>query len=80
MIVLVVGVSDVIGNVYIVDTFDEALVGCSLVVGISVRFRTLLWSMFDSRECGLKSVVEAVNISVALVFGRERVGLINEEL
>ncbi len=32
------------------------------------------------RECGLKSVAEAANTPVALVFGRERVGLTNEEL
>ena len=36
--------------------------------------------MLDPRECGLKSVAEAANTPVALVFGRERVGLINEEL
>lgn len=80
VIVLVVGVSDVIGNVYIVDMFDEVLVGCSLVVGISVCFCMLLWLMFDLCECGLKSVVEVVNILVVLVFGCECVGLINEEL
>ncbi len=36
--------------------------------------------MLDPRECGLKSVAEAANTPVALVFGRERVGLTNEEL
>ena len=64
----------------IVDTLDEALAGCSLVVGTSARSRTLPWPMLDPRECGLKSVAEAANTPVALVFGRERVGLTNEEL
>jgi tRNA (cytidine32/uridine32-2'-O)-methyltransferase len=36
--------------------------------------------MLDPRECGLKSVAEAQHAPVALVFGRERVGLTNEEL
>ncbi|WP_434781781.1 hypothetical protein [Escherichia coli] len=39
------GASDVIGNAHIVDTLDEALAGCSLVVGTSARSRTLPWPM-----------------------------------
>ena len=34
-IALAAGASDVIGNAHIVDTLDEALAGCSLVVGSS---------------------------------------------
>nr|VUD28674.1 tRNA:Cm32/Um32 methyltransferase [Raoultella sp. NCTC 9187] len=36
--------------------------------------------MLDPRECGLKSVSEGQHAPVALVFGRERVGLTNDEL
>jgi tRNA (cytidine32/uridine32-2'-O)-methyltransferase len=79
-IALAAGASDVIGNAQIVDTLDEALAGCSLVVGTSARSRTLPWPMLDPRECGLKSVAEAEQAPVALVFGRERVGLTNDEL
>ena len=79
-IALAAGASDVIGNAQIVDTLDEALAGCSLVVGTSARSRTLPWPMLDPRECGLKSVAEAAHAPVALVFGRERVGLTNDEL
>ncbi|KLQ19492.1 tRNA (cytosine(32)/uridine(32)-2'-O)-methyltransferase TrmJ [Enterobacter hormaechei] len=79
-IALAAGASDVIGNAQIVDTLDEALAGCSLVVGTSARSRTLPWPMLDPRECGLKSILEAEQAPVALVFGRERVGLTNEEL
>ena len=79
-IALAAGASDVIGNAQIVDTLDEALAGCSLVVGTSARSRTLPWPMLDPRECGLKSVSEAEQAPVALVFGRERVGLTNDEL
>ena len=71
-IALAAGASDVIGNAHIVDTLDEALAGCSLVVGTSARSRTLPWPMLDPRECGLKSVAEAANTPVALVFGRSR--------
>ncbi|SNY71154.1 tRNA (cytosine(32)/uridine(32)-2'-O)-methyltransferase TrmJ [Enterobacter sp. CC120223-11] len=79
-IALAAGASDVIGNAQIVDTLDEALAGCSLVVGTSARSRTLPWPMLDPRECGLKSIAEGQQAPVALVFGRERVGLTNEEL
>ncbi len=79
-IALAAGASDVIGNAQIVDTLDEALAGCSLVVGTSARSRTLPWPMLDPRECGLKSVLEGAQAPVALVFGRERVGLTNDEL
>ncbi|HFO2053057.1 TPA: tRNA (cytosine(32)/uridine(32)-2'-O)-methyltransferase TrmJ [Klebsiella pneumoniae] len=79
-IALAAGASDVFGNAQIVDTLDEALAGCSLVVGTSARSRTLPWPMLDPRECGLKSVAEGQHAPVALVFGRERVGLTNDEL
>lgn len=38
-IALAAGASDVIGNAHIVDTLDEALAGCSLVVGTSACFK-----------------------------------------
>ncbi|WP_308458109.1 TrmH family RNA methyltransferase, partial [Escherichia coli] len=52
-IALAAGASDVIGNAHIVDTLDEALAGCSLVVGTSARSRTLPWPMLDPRECAI---------------------------
>lgn len=79
-IALAAGASDVIGEAHIVDTLDDALKGCSLVVGTSARSRSLPWPMLDPRECGVKSVQEGQKSPVALVFGRERVGLTNEEL
>lgn len=77
---LAAGASDLIGNATIVDTLDEAISGCSLVVGTSARSRSLPWPMLDARECGMKSVEEGQQAPVALVFGRERVGLTNDEL
>ncbi|MGK9432934.1 tRNA (cytosine(32)/uridine(32)-2'-O)-methyltransferase TrmJ [Pantoea agglomerans] len=77
---LAAGASDVIGDAKIVDSLDEAIAGCSLVVGTSARSRSLPWPMLDARECGVKSVEEGQQVPVALVFGRERVGLTNDEL
>ncbi|MCA6219104.1 MULTISPECIES: tRNA (cytosine(32)/uridine(32)-2'-O)-methyltransferase TrmJ [Photorhabdus] len=79
-IALSAGASDVIGNATIVDSLDKALAGCGLVIGTSARSRTLSWPVVEPRECGERSVQEAAHAPVAIVFGRERVGLINEEL
>lgn len=79
-IALSAGASDIIGNATLVDNLDQALAGCSLVVGTSVRERALPWPMLEPRECGVKSVQEAAQAPVALLFGRERVGLTNDEL
>ncbi|MCT8343557.1 MULTISPECIES: tRNA (cytosine(32)/uridine(32)-2'-O)-methyltransferase TrmJ [Photorhabdus] len=79
-IALSAGASDVIGHATIVDSLDKALAGCGLVIGTSARSRTLSWPVVEPRECGERSVQEAVHASVAIVFGRERVGLTNEEL
>ncbi len=77
---LAAGASNVIGEAKIVDTLDEAIAGCSLVVGTSARSRSLPWPMLDARECGVKSVEEGQQAPVALVFSRERVGLTKDEL
>jgi tRNA (cytidine32/uridine32-2'-O)-methyltransferase len=77
---LAAGASDVLANARIVPTLDEAIADCGLVIGTSARSRTLSWPMLDPREAGEKAVVEGVKYPVALVFGRERTGLTNDEL
>lgn len=77
---LAAGASDLIAQAMIIDNLDEAIADCSLVIGTSARSRSLPWPMLDARECGLKSIQEAQHAPVALVFGRERVGLTNCEL
>ncbi len=79
-IALSAGASDVIGNAMIVNTLDEALAGCELVIGTSARSRTLSWPIVEPRECGERCVKASSRSPVAIVFGRERVGLTNEEL
>ena len=77
---LAAGATDVLGNAVIVDTLEEAIADCSLVIGTSARSRTLSWPMVEPRECGYKMVEGAKSGPVALVFGRENSGLTNEEL
>lgn len=77
---LAAGASDLVENAVIVDTLSQAVEDCGLVVGSSARSRTLEWPMLEPRECGEKFAIEGQNHPVALVFGRERTGLTNEEL
>ncbi len=74
------GASEVLANARVVDTLEEAIGDCGLIVGASARSRTLSWPMLEPRECGEKAVQEATQKPVALVFGRENNGLTNEEL
>ncbi|MCP3322244.1 tRNA (cytosine(32)/uridine(32)-2'-O)-methyltransferase TrmJ [Aeromonas hydrophila] len=77
---LAAGASDLLANTRIVSTLDEAIADCGLVIGTSARSRTLSWPMLDPREAGEKLVTEGMQHPVALVFGRERTGLTNDEL
>ncbi len=77
---LAAGAVDILAGLRIVPTLAEAVADCGLVIGTSARSRTLQWPMLDPREAGAKLVAEASQYPVALVFGRERTGLTNEEL
>ncbi|MCG3884305.1 tRNA (cytosine(32)/uridine(32)-2'-O)-methyltransferase TrmJ [Photobacterium leiognathi] len=79
-IALAAGAADVVENAKIVKTLDEAVSDCGLVVGSSARSRTLEWPQLDPRENGIKVVAESEHHNVAILFGRERTGLTNEEL
>ena len=77
-IALAAGADDVLQNAKIVDTFEQAIEDCSLVIGTSARLRHLQSTLIEPRECAEKASVHQGQ--VAIVFGRERVGLTNEEL
>lgn len=77
---LAAGATDVLANAKVVNTLQEAIDECGLVVGTSARSRTLPWPMLEPRGCGEKLITEASEYPVALVFGRESSGLTNDEL
>jgi TrmH family RNA methyltransferase len=74
------GADDILGEATVVSTLSEALKGCTWVIGTSARRRTVQWSMMDPHKCAKKSLEESTSGEVAIVFGRERTGLTNEEL
>lgn len=72
------GAEDVVNNAVIVQTFDEAVKDCSLVIGTSARLRHLQSTLVEPREAAEKATSHQGK--VAIVFGRERIGLTNDEL
>ncbi len=72
--------SDVLKDAVVVDSLADALQGCSFVCGTTARLRSVKWPQVDARECGEVMQAESEQHQVALVFGRERSGLFNDEL
>jgi TrmH family RNA methyltransferase len=75
------GAVDILDGARIVNSLEDALDGCGLVLGTSARNRHIPWPLLDPRECAaacLEQIEQAGE--VALVFGREDSGLSNDEL
>lgn len=74
------GATDVLDNAQVVNTLQDAVNDCRLVIGTSSRSRTLPWPMVEPRE--IKSILkeEHTALPMAIVFGRESTGLHNDEL
>lgn len=71
---------DVLMQATVVQTLDDALEGCGLVVGTSVRDRTIPWPKLLPRAFAELARSEALKTPIAILFGREHSGLTNEEL
>jgi len=74
------GAVDLLENATIVSTLEEAISDCSLVVGTSARHRTFQLPLMNARECAQTAVLESTSQAIAIVFGREKTGLLNDEI
>ncbi len=76
------GADDVLAAATVCETLDDAVADCSLVIGTSARDRRLEWPPLSPAASAERLYNTAANEQrqVALVFGRERIGLTNEEL
>jgi len=74
------GADDLLARARICDSLTEALAGCRLVIGSSARARSLTWPEVDPAGCAERLLLEAEQGEVALLLGRERSGLTNNEL
>ncbi|MGR2737345.1 RNA methyltransferase [Billgrantia sp. Q4P2] len=78
---LAAGAEDVIDGARVVESLEEAVSDCVQVVGASARLRSLPLPHFDEPEAMARELVtNAADDPVALVFGRERFGLTNDEI
>ena len=72
---------DLIKNIEVVDSLDEALKNINFVVGTSSRMRKVPWPNETLQNASSNIIEEAKKKSkIAIVFGREDRGLTNEEL
>lgn len=71
---------DILDKVRVVETLEEAINDCRLVVGTSARGRRIPWPLLTPRAAGDKIWTEAKQHDTAILFGREDRGLTNEEL
>jgi len=74
------GATDVLAAARIVKTLDDAVAGCGLVLGASARQRRIPWPHVDAEKGAGLALAQAANTDIAILFGREKSGLSNEEL
>jgi len=74
------GADDVLARALVYSSLQEAVADCHLVIGASARQRAIQWPLWTPRQCAREVQKEPANHRVAIVFGRERSGLSNEEL
>ncbi len=79
---LAAGAIDLIEQIELVETLEDAIKDCHLVFGTSARSRTIPWPLLDARPAAQKSMHGVIQQKqeIAIVFGREDRGLTNEEL
>ncbi|PJL17047.1 RNA methyltransferase [Stenotrophomonas maltophilia] len=75
------GAEDVLGDAPVVAALAEAVADCRFVLGCTARARRVQLEEFLPADAAARAVAKAgEGAEVALVFGRERTGLTNEEL
>ncbi len=72
------GATDILEAAHLCDTLEQALTGCSLVIGMTARRRELSHQAASPRTTA--ALIMASEQDVALVFGNETSGLSNAEL
>jgi TrmH family RNA methyltransferase len=74
------GADDILQNACLHETLEEALAGCSLVLGTSARLRSLSMPQSNLRSAAELALADSGGQHVAILFGRERHGLTNEQM
>ena len=78
---LAAGADDVLAQAQVTDSLAEALADCRLVLGCTARDRRIALRQWTPRQAAAQVAgIAAQAGEVALLFGRERTGLDNDEL
>lgn len=77
---MAVSAADILDQAVVVNTVEEAIADCTLVVGTSARMRTIPWPLLTPRALAEKIKQEPPNSQTAILFGCEQSGLSNEDL
>ena len=66
------GAADLLESARVVDSLEEAIADCQLVIGTSARGRRIPWPVLDPRRCAERALQASEREEqVAIVFGRE---------
>lgn len=74
------GADDVLSGARVCVSLEEALSGCGTAIATTARTRSIPWPCSSPRAAAAEILKQAQRGPVALVFGRERSGLTNEEI
>jgi len=74
------GADDLLQHARVHESLESALQDCGLVLGTSARMRSLAMPQLDARTAARQAIAELPRHEVAVLFGRERYGLTNEEM
>lgn len=74
------GADDVLSEASVVSTLAEAVADCRFVLGCTARSRRVALEEHSPRQAAAVALERSASGEVAMVFGRERTGLTNEEL
>jgi TrmH family RNA methyltransferase len=74
------GADDLLQQAVVHESLESVLSGCSLVLGTSARMRSLPMPQMDLRKAAQSALSEHDGQDIAILFGRERYGLTNDEI
>lgn len=74
------GADDVLENARVFASLQDAVADCRWVMGCTARRRSVVADEFDPSGAAVRMIEATRQGPAALVFGRERTGLTNEEL
>ena len=71
---------DILEGAVVVDTLQQAIGDCQFVVGTGDRTRTVPWPLYRPREMAQHARSLPNDQQIAVVFGREDIGMTNDQM